>query len=78
MAVVFFRFYIVFIKYTLYRVIYLKKKFEQLNTKLLNMPFISTTVFQDSKPSPNTMLLDNRINGLISKILKNKEKNYHT
>ena len=73
MAVVFFRFYIVFIKYTLYRVIYLKKKFEQLNTKLLNMPFISTTVFQDSKPSPNTMLLDNRINGLISKILKNKE-----
>ena len=35
------------------------------------MPFISTTVFQDSKPSPNTMLLDNRINGLISKILKN-------
>ena len=53
--------------------IYLKKKFEQLNKNLLNTPFISTTIFQDSKPSPNTMLLDNRINGLISKILKNKE-----
>ena len=51
----------------------LKKKFETFNLKLLETPLVSTVISKSLKLSPNTKSIDKKLNGLISKVIKNKE-----
>ena len=51
----------------------LKKKFETFNLKLLETPLVSTIISKSLKLSPNTKSIDKQLNGLISKVIKNKE-----
>ena len=51
----------------------LKKKFETFNLKLLETPLVSTVIDKSLKLSPNTKSIDKKLNGLISKVIKNKE-----
>ena len=51
----------------------MKKKFETFNLKLLETPLVSTVIDKSLKLSPNTKSIDKKLNGLISKVIKNKE-----